>query len=205
MSLTELLSRKIKEADPALDIFGADRKVFQTACQDFSNYLKFSCSIANKETNIFEYTSQLEQSHKTNPAEIESFLTVWCGMWLKKWKERVNLLLEKDNGEKSIKTADPEVAAKAESKYTNLDCREEMLGILTTSLIKNGEICGTRLIADNILKTELRKKIDKDINSKEQVLAILNNSLRRAREVSQRTGPLISIKVDKKYYCQVNN
>jgi hypothetical protein len=205
MSLTELLSAKMKEAEPALEIFGADRKIFQTACQDFSNYLKFSCSIANKEANIFEYTNQLEQSLKVNPAEIESFLTVWCGMWLKKWKERVNLLLGKGNGEKSIKPTDPEVAAKAESKYTNLNCREEMLGILTTALIKNGEICGTRLIAENILKTELRKTIGNDINSKEQVLAILNNALSRTREISQRTGPLISIKVDKNYYCQMKN
>jgi hypothetical protein len=201
MSLPELLSAKIKETEPTLDIFGADRKVFQTACQDFSNYLKFSCSFANRETNILEYSNELEQSLKVNPAEIESFLTVWCGMWLKKWKERVNLLLGNDNGEKSIKTTDPEVATKAESKYNNLDCREEMLGILTTSLIKNGEICGTRLIAENILKTELRKTINNDINSKEQVFAILNNALRRAREVSQKTGPLISIIVNKSYYC----
>jgi hypothetical protein len=205
MSITELLSSKIKEAEPTLDIFGADRKVFQTACQDFSNYLKFSCSFANTETSILEYSDQLEQSLKVNRAETESFLAVWCGMWLMKWKERVNLLLGKDNGEKSIKAADSDVAAKAESNYTNLACREEMLEILTTSLIKNGEICGTRLIAENILKTELNRKTDKDINSKEQVLAILNNTLRRTREISQKTGPLISIKVDKNYYCQVNN
>ena len=201
MSLTKLLSAKIKEAEPTLDIFGADRKVFQTACQDFSNYLKFFCSFENKSTNILEYTNQLEQSLKVNPAEIESFLTVWCGIWLKKWKERVNLFLGKDNGEKSIKATDPEVAAKAESKFINLECREEMLGILTAALIKNGEICGTRIIAENILKTELWKKIDEDINSKEQVLTILNNTLRRTHEISRRTGPLISIIVNKSYYC----
>jgi hypothetical protein len=199
MSLTKLLSTKIKEAEPTLDIFGADRKVLQTACQDFSNYLKFSCSFANKEQNILEYTNQLEQSLKVNPAEIESFLTVWCGLWLKKWKNRVNLLIGKDN-EESTKASDPKTVANAESKWTNLKCREEIMEILTAALIKNAEICGTRLIAENLLKAELRK-IDQDINNKEQVLTILNNALRRTREISQRTGPLISIKVNKSYYC----
>jgi hypothetical protein len=201
MSLIQLLSTKIKEAEPTLDIFGADRKVLQTACQDFSNYLKFSSSFANKEQNILEYTNQLEQSLKVNPVEIESFLTVWCGIWLKKWKERVNLLLGKDNGEKSIKATDHEIAAKTESKWTSLACREEMIEMLTTALIRNGEICGTRIIAESLLKAELAKKIDRDINNREQVLAILNNALRRTREISQRTGPLISIKVNKSYYC----
>jgi hypothetical protein len=205
MSLTEMLSKKIKEEEPTLDIFGADRKVLQIACQDFSNYLKFSCSFADKETNIVDYADKLEESLKENSAEIESFLTVWCGLWLKKWKDRVNLLIGKDNEKESIKASDPKIIANAEYKWTNLKCREEMMEILTAALIKNAEICGTRIIAENLLKTELSKKIDHDINNKEQVLTILNNALRRTREISQRTGPLISIKVDKSYYCQVNN
>ena len=35
------LSKKIKEAEPTLDLQGADRKVLQVAIQDFTNYLKF--------------------------------------------------------------------------------------------------------------------------------------------------------------------
>jgi len=36
-----MLGEKLKDADSALDIKGSDRKVFQVACQDFTNYLKF--------------------------------------------------------------------------------------------------------------------------------------------------------------------
>ncbi len=36
-----MLSTKINEIDPTIDIHGADRKVFQIACQDLKNYLRY--------------------------------------------------------------------------------------------------------------------------------------------------------------------
>jgi hypothetical protein len=193
-----MLSKKIKEQEPTLDILGADRKVLQVAHQDFTTYLKFNRNLADKETNILDHPDKVEQLHKEDPAEIESFLTVWTGLWLKKWKKRVNLLIGKQN--QSGQVVAPETLAKTESLWTKLECREEMIEIVSATLIKNAEICGTKIIAENLLKTELRKKNDQDINNKEQVLAVLNNALRQAREIAQRTGPLISLKVDKSYY-----
>jgi hypothetical protein len=197
-SIETMLSKKIKEEEPTLDIFGADRKVLQVALQDFANYLKFSCSLENKEINIIDYADKIEKLDKEDAVEIESFLTVWTGLWLKKWKNRVNLLIGKQNQGGSVKAL--ETLAKGEALWTKLECKEEMVEMVTSALIKNAEICGTRIIAENLLKTELGKKIDQDINNKEQVLAILNNALRQAREIAQKTGPLISIKVDKSYY-----
>ena len=201
--IEKMLSKKIKEVEPALDILGADRKVLQVAVQDFTNYLKFNWNLADKETNILDHADKMEQLHKDDPVEIESFLTVWSGIWLKKWKKRVNLVIGKQNQNELSKA--PETFAKAESLWTKLECREEMIEIVASMLIKNAEICGTKIIAENLLKMELRKKSYRDINNKEQVLAILNNTLRQAREIVERTGPLISIKIDKSYYCQVNN
>jgi hypothetical protein len=198
-----MLSKKIKEADPSLDILGADRKVFQVACQDFTNYFKFNWNLADEETNIVDHADKMEQLHKEDPVEIESFLTVWTGIWLKKWKERVELLIGKQN--QTPLSKDSKTLAEAESLWKTLECREEMIGIVVSALIKKAEICGTQIIAENLLKMELRKKIDHDINNKEQVLTILNNALRKAREIAQRTGPLISIKIDKSYYCLVSN
>jgi hypothetical protein len=201
-SIETMLSKKIKEAEPTLDLLGADRKVLQVVFQDFTNYLKFNWNLA-EETNILDHADKTEQLHEVDPVEIESFLTVWSGIWLKKWKKRVNLLIGNQNQNELSKA--PETLAKTEALWTKLECREEMIGLVVSVLIKNAEICGTKIIAENLLKMELRKKIDQDINNKEQVLAILNNALRQAREIAQRTGPLISIKVDKSYYCQVHN
>ena len=201
--IEKILSKKIKEAEPELDILGADRKVLQVAFQDFTNYLKFNWNLADKEKNILDHADKMEQLHKDDPVEIELFLTVWSGIWLKKWKKRVNLVIGKQSQNELSKA--PETFAKVESLWTKLECREEMIEIVASMLIKNAEICGTKIIAENLLKMELRKKSYRDINNKEQVLAILNNTLRQAREIVERTGPLISIKIDKSYYYQVNN
>ena len=198
-----MLSKKIKQAESTLDILSADRKVLQVASQDFKNYIKFNWNPMKKKINATDLANKIEQLYKENPIEIEAFLTVWTGLWLTKWKKRVNLLIGKQNQNEANKTSS--TPAKAESLWSKLECREEMIEILEASLIKNAEICGTKIIAENILKLELNKKIYKDIDDKEQVLSILNNTLRRVREITQRTGPLISIKVDKNYYCQVKN
>jgi hypothetical protein len=79
-----------------------------------------------------------------------------------------------------------------------------MVGFVVQSLINNAEICGTRIIAENIIDSETCK-CSENLKAEEKALVILNNSLRRVREIAQRTGPLISIKVDKCYYWLVNN
>jgi hypothetical protein len=67
--------------------------------------------------------------------------------------------------------------------------------------VKNGEICGTEILAENLLKMELSEKsVQKIADEKERVFAVLNNTLRKAREMAQSRGPLIFVKVDKGYY-----
>jgi hypothetical protein len=49
-----ILTEKLKDAAPALDILGPDRKVLQVACQDFTNYLKYQWNLIGKEANNLE-------------------------------------------------------------------------------------------------------------------------------------------------------
>jgi hypothetical protein len=196
------LSKKIKESEPTLDILGSDRKVFQVAVQDFMNYLNFKGFGVNK-TNIIDQAKRMEQLQKEEPAEFEASLGVWINIWLRKWKERVNLSFGKQVSRQTNKVSENNV--KDESSWTKLECKEEIIEIIASALIKNAEICGTQVIAENIVKTETCKISSKDINNKEQVLKILNNALIRARETAQRRGPLIAIMIDKRYYCEVNN
>jgi len=198
-----IISKKMEEADPTLDTLGSDRKLLQVAYQDFTNYLKFNRNFADEETNNFDLAQKIEQLYREDPVELESFLTAWTGIWLKKWKERVKLLIGKQNQDELSKVS--KTLANAESHWRKLDCKEEMIGIVASTLIKNAEICGTEILAEYLLKMELGKKIDQDVNSKEQVLAILNNALRKAREMAQSVGPLISVKIDKNYFCLLNN
>ena len=197
------LSKKIEESEPTLDILGADRKVLQVAVQDFINYLNFNRNVENKETNILDQAKRMEQLQKEEPAEFDSSLAVWSSTWLRKWKERVNLSIGKQITKETSKA--PENSSKDESSWTKLEYKEEIIGIVASALIKNAEICGTQIIAENIVKAETCKTLSQDINSKEQVLKILNNALIRVRETARRPGPLIAIMVDKRYYCEVHN
>jgi hypothetical protein len=199
MNFVEIvLTEKLKDADPALDILGSDRKVLQVACQDFTNYLKFQWELIGKEENNFELVEKMETFFKENPAELEAFLTVWVGIWLRKWKERVKLLIGNQNQNKWNKVA--KTLANAEPLWRNLQHKQEIMEIIVATLIKNAEICGTEILTENLLKMELGEKANQSLNETEQILNVLNNSLRKAREMAQSKGPLIFVKIDKGYY-----
>jgi hypothetical protein len=75
-----------------------------------------------------------------------------------------------------------------------------MTEIIALSLVKNGEICGTQILAENLLKTELAKQATQDVNKPETQIKILNATLRRAREASQTAGPTLFMKVNNVYF-----
>jgi hypothetical protein len=198
-----ILNEKLKEADPALDLMGSDRKVLQVAFQDFTNYLKFHWNLIGKEANNFELVEKMERFFKENPAEMEAYLTVWTGIWLKKWKERVKLLIGNQNTNKWSKVS--KTLSDAEPLWRKLERKQEIMELVVSTLIKNGEICGTEILSENLLKMELgERKAVITFNEKEQILAVLNSALRKARDMAQSKGPLIFVKIDKGYYRAVN-
>ncbi len=193
-----LLTEKLKDVDPGLDVLGSDRKVLQVACQDFTNYLKYQWALIGKEANNFELVERMEKCFKEEPAELEAFLTVWVGIWFKKWKERVKLLIGTQNQNKWNKVA--KTLANAEPVWRNLQHKQEIMELVVATLIKNGEICGTEILSENLLKMELGEKHNDSENEQEHILTVLNNALRKARDMAQSKGPLIFVKIDKGYY-----
>ncbi|PIU59319.1 hypothetical protein COS86_04890 [Candidatus Bathyarchaeota archaeon CG07_land_8_20_14_0_80_47_9] len=194
-----LLSEKLKDKNPMLDVLGSDRKVLQIACQDLTNYLKVHWDLVGKEANECELVEKLESFFNENPTELDEFLSIWTGIWLRKWKERVKLLIGNENTKRWNKVT--KILDNAEPLWEKLSNRQEMQEVITSTLIKNGEICGTSILAENLLKMELGDEKSKEyVNEKEQVLSVMNNTLRKARELAQSKGPLIFVKVDKGYY-----
>jgi hypothetical protein len=197
-----MLGEKLKEADPALDVTGSDRKVLNVACQDFTNFLKFHWNLVGKEASQCELVEKLEKLFKENTAELEEFLTVWIGTWLKKWKQRVKLLIGKQNADKWQKAS--RNLHNAEPLWNKVEHKQEMQEVVVATLIRNGEICGTEILSENLLKMEFGEKRVKHLKDQERVLTVLNNSLRKARGMSQSSGPLIFVKIDKGYYGAIN-
>ncbi len=199
MNFVEIMvGEKLKELDSALDILGSDRKVLQVACEDFLNYLKFHWEILGKEASQCEAVDKLEALVRENRAELESFLAVWINIWFKKWKERVKLLIGKESGNKWGRVS--KTLNNAEPLWRKLEHKQETKEIVIATLIKNGEICGTEILSDNLIKMELGEKRTQSLNDTERVFAAVNNALRKGRDMSQSRGPLIFVKIDKGYY-----
>jgi hypothetical protein len=72
--------------------------------------------------------------------------------------------------------------------------------VVVDTLIKNGEICGTDILSENLLKMEFGEKRVKNLKDKERLFTVVNNALRKARGMAQSQGPLIFVKIDKGYY-----
>jgi len=193
-----LLSERLKEIDPTMNVFGSDRKVLQIACQDLTNYLKVHWNLVGKEANECELVDRLEKFFNENPNELEEFLGVWMGIWFKKWKERVKLLIGNENSNRWNKAT--KILSNAEPLWRKLSNRQEMQELVTSTLIKNGEICGTSILAENLLKMELGEKSREYTSEEQQTMNLVNNTLRKARELTRSKGPLIYVKIDKGYY-----
>jgi len=196
--LEVMLMEKLQDADSNLDITGSDHKILQVACEDITNYLKYHWNLIGSTANQCELVERLEQLFKENPEELEEFLAVWTGMWLKKWKERVKLLIGDQNANKWAKAS--KTITNAEPLWQKIENKQELREIVAATLVKNGEICGTEILSENLLKMELGGKRTQYLKDKERVLFIVNNALRRARDMAQSKGPLIFVKVDKGYY-----
>ena len=197
-----LMSEKLIEKNPLIDVLGADRKVLQIACQDLTNYLRVHWNLIRKDADQCDVVDRLEKFFEENPDELQEFITVWSGIWLKKWGERVKLLIGNENSKKWNNVT--RILNNADPIWTRLSNRTQMVDIVISTLIRNGEICGTSILAENLLKMELGDEKRNYDNEKEQTLNVVNNALKKARDLTQSKGPLIFVKVDKGYYGTVN-
>jgi hypothetical protein len=193
-----LMSEKLIEKNPLIDVLGADRKVLQIACQDLMNYLRVHWNLIRKDADQCDVVDRLEKFFEENPDELQEFITVWSGIWLKKWGERVKLLIGNENSKKWNNVT--KILNNADPIWARLSNRSQMVDIVISTLIRNGEICGTSILAENLLKMELGDEKRNYVNEKEQTLNVVNNALKKARDLTQSKGPLIFVKVDKGYY-----
>jgi len=170
----------------------------QVACQDFTNFLKFHWNLMGKEASQCELVERLEKIFKEDSSELDAFLTVWIGIWFKKWKERVKLLIGDQNASRWNKIS--KNLTTAEPLWKRIGNKQELQEIIVATLVKNGEICGTEILSENLLKMELGENSVQNLSDRERVFTVVNEALRKAREMAQSKGPLIFVKIDKGYY-----
>jgi hypothetical protein len=191
--IEQLISEKIKKISPTIQAQGSDRKVLQLAYKDFANYMKFS----SKSTYSSNFEEKLETISKNDLPELDSFLTIWTGMWINKWQQRVKLFIG-NNAKKELNDLQ-QTYSKAEPMWKNLDCKEELVDMVKSMLINNGEICGSEMLAEYALKIELTKN-KLDLKDKQQAITFVNNITHRVHAIAKTTGPLMFVEVTKSYF-----
>jgi Trm5-related predicted tRNA methylase len=192
-----LLSESLRNREPRLDLGGADRKVLSIAIEDLRNYLKVHWRLIGKETAESELRAKVRQCFYERMDELEELVDFWVGMWIKKWNERVKLVIG-DKTHRHLKNIHG-FSGKGRSKWKSLTSWSGAEETAIEALIRNGEICGTKVLAQSLLKSELgepaQKKTDRD-----DLVVVVNNLLKRARELSESSGPLMFIRVDKRFW-----
>jgi len=199
MNFLELmLTESLQNRNSQLDLQGTDKKVLRIACEDLVNFLKVHWKLVGQEIVEIELTEKIRQYHQENPEELAEFINLWTGIWMKKWGERVKLLLVQENSDR-WKEANARLA-KAEPMWRRLRNRNEMEDMIIDALVRNGEICGTYILAENLLRNELVQCVNGKIFTKEELFAITNRAVRKAKQLSQSKGPLIFVRVDRNFF-----
>jgi len=198
--LAKLLAKSLTDKNPQLDLWGIDRKVLLVSYQDLINYLRFHWKTSYDIPAELELREKLFNCIREKPAELKEFVDFWSGLWMKKWIERVKLLIGKDRSMKWIRIR--ALLDKAEPIWRRLENRKEMKDLVIEALIRNGEICGTSILAENLLKIELGLSVERKINvdDRENLFRIVNRVLREVKEISRSKGPLILLRIDKNFF-----
>jgi len=188
-----LLSESLRNRNPQFDLQGSDKRLLRTASEDLMNYFMFHWKLTSQEITQLEFTERIRRYLIEEPEELKEFLKIWSGLWMKKWNERVKPVTETKESqrlEKNRKRLD-----QAEPLWNQLRNRIEIKDILTEALIRNGEICGTSILAEHLLKTELASTMERKnpTNSLQDLLDITNKALKRARNLSRTKGKTIFV------------
>ena len=143
-------------------------------------------------------TEKIQKYLQKNPKELQEFINLWAGIWIKKWNERVKVLITSEDHLHWKKTNQRQL--KAEPLWRQLPYRTEMKDLIISKLIRNGEICGTSILAETLVKNELAKYTTRKIYANQKLLNITQKAMNRAKELSHSKGPLIFVRIDKRFF-----
>ena len=188
-----LLSESLRNRNPQRELQVSDKRLLRTASEDLMNYFMFHWKMTSQEITQFEFKERIRRYLIEEPEELKEFLKIWSGLWMKKWNERVKPVTETEESQRLEKNR--KRLNQAEPLWNQLRNRIGIKDIITEALIRNGEICGTSILAEYLLKTELASRMERKnpTNSLQDLLDITNKALERARNLSRTRGKTIFI------------
>jgi hypothetical protein len=194
-----MLTESLRNRNPQLDLQGSDRRVLEIADEDLMNFLRVHWQLIGNESAEYELIEKLYRYHREESEELQEFVNAWSGIWMKKWNERVKLLIGQEEESNNWQKVSKKICD-AEPTWKTMPNRKEVEDVVVESLIKNGEICGTSILAENLIKMEIGSVEKINVNQDQDVLNLINGTLRRARNLSRSKGPLIFVRLDKRFF-----
>jgi len=207
-----IITDKLQKLEPTFNIDASDRDKVANMCRaDFWEYATWLQKTFPKLDDSYDAEVDLPDNTQTveiiasdygmfvglsSTQQIVDFVESFVSRWWKKYKERVKLLL---NPPKLDKFA-LEGIQKIPEIFTAKE-QEEILNEITNQLIRWGEICMPRKMADTLFKRTVGQFVKKDWKVEDKI-NIMNNLVREARRVAYTHGHLVFITPSKDYYLR---
>lgn len=205
-----LIMNELKKIEPSLDLLKFDKRILEICTIDFKNYVDYlrEASVTkipptfadSVEVEINIHTGEFKLVNLSDELEETSeFITVWTKWWWKKYKERVKLTITTSRQHVWEKAMELQKEGSKISWKLSEKERKEIIKAMINTLIKNGEICCSKIIAESLFKITLTKRTIKEWNQ-EAKINLMVALMKDVKRMSRTHGPLVFIKTDKKYY-----
>ncbi|MEZ0346665.1 MAG: hypothetical protein ABWK01_08955 [Infirmifilum sp.] len=177
------------------------------ATQDFLNYIAVEKDILYDSDSSLRVLSYISNLMEEKPLDLDKILSEWLEVWIIKWKQRVKLVMGEDSQDaKAMKNLEDKVTPIMNKLGDEVQAfRKFTIG----SLIASREVCFTNLMADMVVK-EILFKIASSQNIAEaqdfvrtNPVFILNEIVKRVKELSRFKGNLIVVKINPAFFQDV--
>jgi hypothetical protein len=211
--ISEMIKHRLNELLFSFDPLHLEHKLFNMAVEDFLNYLRYTWSVelqewmpAEVEDNDpsppeklrFLIFNWLEKDPKSAKEELDA----WVSLWFAKWKERIKILFGPEETNKNIEQIQ-KMVHKGSSMMGHEELKQFKEPVLFT-FISQGELAGTEILTDTIIKREVGKLRQAPREIKEKV-QFLNTCMMEARALSRTLGHFIFVSVkDFKWRVETN-
>ena len=181
-----LIQDQFREKVPFFNFDSDGPWLFKLCCEDFWAYITFL------EKNYPLFKAEVSKGAKLDPyleedtKEVTEMISVFVGLWKKKFCQRVKFVEKLPKNEKF-----EEMKILARQKVTE----KELVGLIAKTkeaLIRNGEICGTTILAENLIYKCLGTSQQGTDNK-----TIRNQLVEEAKQLARLSGNLIFIRLKK--------
>jgi hypothetical protein len=189
--LFSLLAEEIIGYLPQFEPYSSDQQMVIYACRDLKEWIKWKLGL----DSLREVNERIEEYLERDLGTFRFFLNCWASLWVTKWKERVEVLL---NAPKPL----PEVLKRIRDTrilLQNVKYRKELKQLVMQKLLSQGEICVVSFIAEHLIVEEIDTRSiglnsPQDIN-KISPLDILSTISSRISQLSTERGPLVYLSI----------